>query len=121
MIYFQALDASATTGTTDYDDGLRSTAENPKTLLSILLIGTVLGLIGSMVQVWYEQEKIAELPIFLIDSFYASGQTEPYSKNRINEIEIGFKIPVGAVVKLAIKAVGGTQTIVGAYRYEITA
>jgi len=121
MVYFQALDASATDGTTDYDDGLRSTAENPKTLLSILLIGTVLGLVGSMVQIWYEQELIAELPIFLIDNLFASAQTEPYSKNRLNEIEVGFKIPVGAVVKVAIKAVGGDQTIVGAYRYGITA
>ncbi|MBA7495948.1 hypothetical protein ES702_06544 [subsurface metagenome] len=121
MIYFQALDVSAGDGTTDYDDGLRSTAENPKTLLSILLVGTVLGLIGSMIQVWYEQEKIAELPVFLIDNLYASGHTEPFSRNRINEIEIGFKIPVGAVVKLAVKAVGGDQTFVGAYRYEITA
>jgi len=119
MIYYQALDVSATTGTTDYDDGLRSTAENPKRLLSILLVGTVLGLIGSMIQVWYEQELIAELPVFLIDNIYASGQTEPFSKNRINEIEIGFDIPVGAVLKLAVKAVGGTQTFVGAYRYEI--
>lgn len=121
MIYFQALDASAADGSTDYDDGLRSTAENPKTLLSILLVGTVLGIVGSMVQIWYEQEKIAELPIFLIDNLYSSGMTIQYSFNRINEIEVGFKIPVGAVVKLAIKAVGGTQTIVGAYRYEITA
>ena len=121
MIYFQALDASATTGQTDFDDGLRSTQENPKTLLSIMLIGTVLGLVGSMVQIWYEQEKIAELPIFLIDCFYAGGHNYPYSQNRMNEIEIGFDIPVGAVVKLAIKAVGGTQTIVGAYRYKITA
>ncbi|GAI52010.1 unnamed protein product [marine sediment metagenome] len=121
MVYFQALDASATTGTTDYDDGLRSTAENPKRLLSVLLIGVVLGLVGSMVQIWYEQELIAELPIFLIDNLFASAQVEPYSKNRINEIEVGFDIPVGAIVKVAIKAVGGTQTIVGAYRYEITA
>jgi len=120
MVYFQSLSASAADGTTVFDDGLRSTQENPKTLLSILLVGTVLGLVGSMVQVWYEQEKIAELPIFLIDCLYASGQVEPYSKNRINEIEIGFTIPVGAIVKLAIKAVGGTQTVVGAYRYEIT-
>lgn len=121
MIYFQALNASAASGATDYDDGLRSTAENPKRLLSVLLIGTVLGLVGSVVQIWYEQELIAELPIFLIDNLFASGQSEPYSKNRINEIEVGFDIPVGAVVKVAIKAVGGTQTIVGAYRYEITA
>lgn len=120
MIYFQALGADAADGTTIYDDGLRSTAENPKTLLSILLVGTVLGLVGSMIQVWYEQEKIAELPIFLIDCLFASGHNYPYSHNRINEIEIGFDIPVGAVVKLAVKAVGGQQTIVGAYRYQIT-
>jgi len=119
MVYFQSLSASATTGTTTHDTGLRSTAENPKRLLSVLVIGTVLGLIGSMVQIWYEQELIAEIPIFLIDCLFASGQTEPYSKNRINEIEVGFDIPVGAIVKVAIKAVGGTQTIVGAYRYEI--
>jgi len=121
MIYYQALEASAASGTTDHDDGLRSTAENPKRLLSVLLIGTVLGLTGSMVQIWYEQELIAELPFFLIDNLFASGQVEPYSKNRLNEIEVGFDIPVGAVVKVAIKAVGGTQSIVGAYRYEITA
>jgi len=119
MEYYQACDVSATTGTTDYDDGIRSTAENPKRLLSILIIGTVLGLINSMIQVWYDQELIAELPVFLIDNLYASGQTEPFSKNRINEIGIGFDIPVGAVVKLAVKAVGGTQTFIGAYRYEI--
>jgi hypothetical protein len=35
MVYFQALDASAASGATDYDEGLSSTAENPKTLLSI--------------------------------------------------------------------------------------
>ncbi len=120
MIYFQALDASAASGATDSDDGIRSTGENPKRLLSILLISTVLGLAGSMIQIWYEQELLTEIPIFLIDCLFASGQTEPYSKNRINEIEVGFDIPVGAVVKLAIKAVGGTQTVVGAYRYEIS-
>ncbi|MBA7662722.1 hypothetical protein ES703_70753 [subsurface metagenome] len=43
-----------------------------------------------------------------------------WSVNRINEIEVGFDIPVGAVVKVAIKAVGGDSAILGAYRYEIT-
>lgn len=121
MVYFQSLSASATTGTTAYDTGLRSTAENKKRLLSILIQGTVLALIGSMVQLWYEQELIAEIPTFLIDSPFASGQTEPFSKNRLNEIEVGFDIPVGGQVKVAVKAVGGTQSIIGAYRYEIVA
>lgn len=121
MVYFQAMKATATTGTSDFDDGLRSTQENPKKLLSLLVQVKELPLEDSMLQIWYEKEKISEIPLALIDSPYASGQTEPYSFNRMNEVEVGFDIPIGAIVKAAVKAVGGTQTIVGAYRYEITA
>lgn len=120
MIYFQALSASAGAGETTFDDGLRSTQENPKTLLSILVQVAELPLVSSMLQIWYEQEKISELPLNLIDSPYAGGHNYPYSKNRLNEIEVGFAVPIGAVIKVASKAVGGTQTIIGAYRYEIT-
>jgi len=120
MIYFQALKASAATGTTDYDDGLRSTAENPKRLLSILVQGTTLPDPDSMVQIWYEQEKIAEIPLSLIDNMVASNVVNMWSLNRLNEIEVGFDIPVGAVVKFAIKALVRPQTVIGAYRYEIT-
>lgn len=120
MIYFQALDASAAAGATDYDDGLRSTAENPKRLLSILLQGSKVPQAGSMVQIWYEQEKIAEIPYSLIDNVVASNVVNMWSINRLNEIEVGFDIPIGAVVRLAVKAVGALQDLVGAYRYEIT-
>lgn len=120
MIHFQALKVSAADGATEYDDGLRSTAENPKTLLSILLQVTETPLVDSMLQIWHEQEKISEVPLNLINSPNASA-AQPYGRNMLNEIEVGFDIPVGAVVKVASKAVGGTQTIVGAYRYEITA
>lgn len=118
MIYFQSLTASAAAGATEYDDGLRSTSENPKRLLSILIQVTELPLVSSMLQVWYEKEKIAEIPLNLINSPYV-GATEPYGRNLLNEVEIGFDIPVGAIVKAAVKAVAGTQTIIGAYRYEI--
>lgn len=121
MIYFQSFDVEASAGATAYDDGLRSTAENPKRLLSVLVQAKELPLEDSMLQLWYEQEKITEIPLFLIDSPAASGVTEPFAKNRLNEIEVGFNVPVGAVIKVASKAVGGTQTIRGAYRYEITA
>jgi len=120
MIYFQALKAIATIGTTVFDAGLRSTAENPKTLLSVLLQVKELPLEDSMLQLWYEQEKIAEIPLSLIMSPFAAA-AQPYGRNMLNEVEVGFDIPVGAIVKVASKAVGGTQTIVGAYRYEITA
>lgn len=119
MVYLQSLSASATVGNTVYDAGLRSTTENPKTLLSVLLQVTQQPEAGSMLQIWYEKEKIAEIPLTLLDS-PAAGTANAWSMNRLNEIEIGFAIPIGAVVKAAVKALGGTQTIVGAYRYEIT-
>jgi len=121
MLYYQSFDVEAAAAATEFDDGLRSTAENPKTLLSVLVQVKELPTEDSMLQIWYEQEKIAELPLFLLDSPYAGGQSEPVSRNRLNEIEIGFAIPVGSVVKVASKAVTSTQTIRGAYRYEITA
>lgn len=120
MVYFQSFDIEAAAGATKYDDGLRSTAENPKTLLSIMVQGDKVPQADSVLQIWYEKEKIAEIPYSLIDNTVASNVVNMWSLNRLNEIEVGFDIPVGAVVKIAIKAVGGTQDIVGAYRYEIT-
>lgn len=121
MIYFQSFDTGSADGNTVYDDGLRSTAENPKRLLSILVQVEQLPLVDGMLQIWYEQEKIAEVPAILINSRMASSQTQPHGRNMLNEIEVGFDIPVGAVVKVASKSVSGAQSIIGAYRYEITA
>jgi len=121
MVYFQAFSASAAAGATAYDDGLRSTAENPKRLLSILIQGSNVPHDDGMVQLWYEKEKIAEIPYPLIDNIVASNVVNMWSFNRLNEIEVGFDIPVGAVVKVAVKAVTGPQAVIGAYRYEITA
>ncbi|GAG82513.1 unnamed protein product [marine sediment metagenome] len=119
MVYFQALSAAAAIGTTVYDEGLRSTAENPKRLLSVLIQGWDKPSKDDMLQIWHEQEKIAEIPYSLIDNVVASNVVNMWSVNRINEIEVGFEIPVGAVVKVAIKAVEGGKSIIGAYRYEI--
>jgi len=120
MVYFQALTATAEAGATGYDNGLRSTAENPKRLLSVLVqVQEEPRTAESMLQLWYEQEKIAEIPTKLLDSCDELGVVQ-WSVNRLNEIEVGFDIPVGAIVKLAVKAVGHVQTIIGAYRYEIT-
>lgn len=120
MVYFQSFDVEAAAAATEYDGGLKSTAENPKTLLSVLVQVKELPSEDSMLQIWYEQEKIAEIPLRMFSSPAVAG-TIPYGGNVLNEIEIGFDIPVGAVVKVASKAVTSTQTIVGAYRYKITA
>jgi hypothetical protein len=120
MIYFQAFDVEAAAAATEYDDGLKSTAENPKRILSVMMQVKERPTEDSMLQVWYEQEKIAELPLHLFDSPFADSTNQSVSRNRLNEVEVGFDIPVGASVKVACKAVTSVQTIRGAYRYEIT-
>jgi len=102
MTYFQALKAVAAAGATAYDDGLRSTAENPKRLLSILIQVSELPLVDSMLQIWFEQEKIAEIPLNLINSPHAAA-AQPYGRNMLNEIEVGFDIPVGAIVRRQLR------------------
>ena len=119
MIYFQKFDTGEATDETLYDDGLRSTAENAKRLLSILVQAEQTPVIDCSLQIWYEQEKITEIPTYLLNS-PAAGVATAHGRNMLNEIEVGFDIPIGAVVKVAVKAVGGPQSIIGAYRYEIT-
>lgn len=119
MIYFQSFRVDSTSAKTFYDDGLRSTAENPKRLLSILVQSEAKPTADAQLQVWYEQEKIADMPLELIDCPVA-GTASAWSFNRLNEIEVGFDIPVGAVVKIAVKAAASGDNILGAYRYEIT-
>ncbi|MBA7576835.1 hypothetical protein ES708_18677 [subsurface metagenome] len=120
MVYFQAFTATAEAGGVGYDEGLRSTAENPKRLLSVLVQGVNVPHVGDMVQLWYEKEKIAEIPLRLFDNVVASNVVNMWALNKINEIEVGFDIPIGATVKIAVKSADSAETIVGAYRYEIT-
>jgi len=120
MVYFQALTATAAANGVGYDEGLRSTAENPKTLLSVLIQGVNVPKAGDMVQLWYEKEKISEIPLRMFDNVVASNVVNMWALNKLNEFEVGFDVPIGAIVKLAIKSAEDEQTVVGAYRYEIT-
>ena len=120
MVYFQSFALNPDAIGTSYDAGLRSTSENPKRLLSVLVQSVTAATAAALLQIWYEQELIAEIPLALIDS-PAAGVAEALSFNRLNEVEVGFDIPIGAVVKVALKATGATDELVGAYRYEISA
>lgn len=121
MFYFQAFAIEAAAGGISYDDGLRSTSENPKRLLSVLVQGVHVPKVGDMVQLWYEKEKIAEIPLRLFDNAVASNVANMWALNKINEFEVGFDIPIGATVKIAILSGEIIEGIIGAYRYEITA
>jgi len=118
MEYYQKFKIEGVASTVTYDDGLHSSKENPKRILSVIIQTTRYK--DNDVQLWLEAEKIAEIPDYLIDCIEESTANK-FSKsfNRLNEIGIGHDIPVGATLKAALSCGTSTSTIRGIYRYEI--
>lgn len=118
MIYFQKFSITGVANTITYDTGLQSSTENPKRLLSVLVQCDLYE--GSDIQGWWEREKVFEIPDYLIDTSEQNPATyHGKSFNRINEIEVGYEIPVGSTFAVAVGC-GATPNIIrGAYRYEI--
>jgi len=119
MVYFQYFSITGVANSTVYDDGLESSKENPKRLLSVIV--QVSAYQGNKIQGWLEREKIHELPDKCLDT-EEEGSTDKISKsfNRLNEIEVGHDIPVGSTFKMAVESGATGNDLVGAYRYEIT-
>ena len=118
MIYFQAIGITGEINKTVYDDGLKSTEENPKTLISIL--AQVESYKDTNLQAYYEREKIFDIPDSLMDTTESTGSTNTQkSYNRLLEIPVGMKIPPGQKIRLALKSGATTTNIKGAYKYEI--
>lgn len=118
MVYFQLFRITGVANSTEYDDGLESSKENPKRLLSVIV--QVSGYSDNDVQGWLEREKILDIPDKCIDTDASVGGTNvQHSFNRLNEIEVGHEIPVGSTFKMAIKCGATNKDLIGAYRYEI--
>lgn len=119
MVYFQSIERDGTANTTEYDDGLESSTENPKRLLSIMAqVDTYED--DAYVEGWWEREKVFELPVYLIDTIGREGDAfANKSFNRMNEIEVGYDIPVGSTFMLAMRCGTNVVNFTGAYRYEI--
>jgi len=119
MVYFQKFRITGGANDITYDDGLSSTTEEPKRLLSILV--QVSGYdSGVDIQGFYEREKVFDIPSELVDTPESTGSTNTQkSFNRINEIEVGMDLPIGATFKAAISCGANAKNLVGAYRYEI--
>lgn len=118
MVYFQKFSVTGAANAVTYDAGLESSKENPKRLLSVLV--QVSDYQDNDIQGWWEREKIFEIPDSLIDTTdRESDSSQNKSFNRLNEIEVGYDLPVGSTFKVAISCGANVANIVGAYRYEI--
>lgn len=118
MIYFKKFKISGVADTITHDSGLQSSTENPVRLLSVMVnISTYK---GSDVQGWLEREKIFEIEDYLLDTKEEwPSNVNSKSFNRMNEIEVGHDIPVGATFSVALSCATDTNDLRGAYRYEI--
>jgi len=120
MYYFKYFTKLGVANTTTFADGITSSQEAPKRLISIMIHISVH--IGNKVEGWLEREKVHELPDYLIDTQEeGSSNKHPKSMNKLNEIPVGVDMPVGSTFKAAITCGATPATIYGAYRYEIIA
>ena len=118
MYYFQPFIITGEANKVIFAKGLSSTAENPKRLLKILV--QVTGYTENEVQGYLEREKVFGIPDSFIDTVELAG-TNNFSKsfNRMNEIEVGIDLPVGATFEAALQCFANPKDLKGAYLYEI--
>jgi len=120
MEYYKYFKVTGVASKTEYADGLTSSAEAKKRLISVMI--NVAARFGNKIQGWLEREKIFELPDYLIDTQEESTDNKhPLSMNALNEIPVGVDMPVGTTFKVALESGTTESDLYGAYRYEIIA
>lgn len=118
MEYFKYFKVTGVASKTEYADGLTSSAEAKKRLISVLI--NVVAREGNKVQGWLEREKVFELPDALIDTQEEStADKHALSMNALNEIPVGIDMPIGTTFKVALESGTTESDLYGAYRYEI--
>jgi len=118
LIYFKKFIITGVANTVTHDTGLQSSKENPVRLLSVMVQPSTYK--DNDVQGWLEREKIFELSDHLLDTKEEwPSNVCSKSLNRLNEIEVGHDIPVGATFTAALSCGASTNDLRGAYRYEI--
>jgi hypothetical protein len=101
-------------------DPITSTEAEKKRLLYIKLI--LSGIADNDIQIYHENTVVSEIPDRLLDYENladVANQAKPGA--RVNELEVGFDIPVGHKVLAAIKCGATKKDVYGYYAYELIA
>lgn len=120
MILTQYFKITGVANAITYDDGLKSTDTEKKILHSVRLL--LNGQADNQVQIYHERSKLQDWPDRLIDvevDAFSTNTAKPGA--RVNELEVGFDIPLGESVKMAIKCGATAKDVYGAYIYELKA
>jgi len=118
MIYRQAFKITGVTNKITPADPIISTEVEKKRLLYIKAI--LNGQADNFIQVYHETSLVSEIPDRLIDVENDTWNTNLAKPGaRVNEIEIGFDIPTGQKVQVALKCGATNKDLYGYYAYEL--
>jgi hypothetical protein len=118
--YYQEFAATGVIASTVFDGTGLTSPEGEKRLLTALLI-SVSTVQGNLLEAWLEREKLLSIYDNVLHTDLSAGATGYASTNRIIRIEMNHEIPIGNVLKVAIKSGATANNIHGAYEYEIVA
>lgn len=117
-IRYQAFTIAGVANVTTFDTGLESTQAEPKKLLAILV--NLSGYAANFVQLWKENEKIADAYDYHFQTEASSGSTNvQYAMNKLNRLDLELDIPVGERVKAGLKCGATTKNLFGCYVYDV--
>jgi len=120
MTYFQLFRVTGEADQIKYDDGLKSTEAEKKTLIAIHIeLAAYAATDDNDIQGYQERAKIFDLPEKLFNTETANATAPTNKRAKMGVIPVGMEIPAGEAFKVAIKCANTLNSIRGAYEYEI--
>lgn len=115
---YQAFTISGGANVSTYDTGIESNQAEPKKLIALLV--HLSGYAANFVQLWKENQKIADVYDYHFVTEANDGDTStPYATNRLTKIDLEIDIPLGERVKACLKCGATTKNLFGCYVYQV--
>ncbi len=116
-MYYKAFSVTGVVNSTVLDAGLVSLVVAPVRIDAILI--TVQDWQGNNVEGWIGNERILEIPDYIIDSDADLGAANfPVSTTKLIRIPIEHDIPAGQIFKIGILCGATAANIFGSYEYS---
>lgn len=120
MKYFQNFRITGGANAITYDDGLKSTAAEPKRLIAChIQMDAHASSDDNDVQGYHERAKVFDIPEKMFPSLATSLTSSRLSEPTSKPIPVDLDIPAGEAFKVAIKCSATAIKLRGAYEYEI--
>ena len=115
-MFYKAFTVTGVINVTTLDAGLVSLVDVPVHIAAILI--TVQDWQGNYIEGWIGNERILEIPDYLIDSNADLGAANfPVSTTKLIRIPVDHDIPAGQIFKIGIRCGATAGNLFGSYEY----